>query len=422
MNLPLKWELVSIADVTKELKSGLSRKLSTKDIGLPVIRSTNITDDGRLLLDDIKYWHVDDPQGADTAIYFLKKNDFLINFINSASQIGKAALYMGELGRESIYTTNIMRLRVNIHILQYYLLYLTRTFIYRSYIHSITKPAVNQASFTTKDFKKFTFPLPPLLEQRKIASILGTSDEAITLTERLIAAKQQRKKALMQQLLTGKVRFGGFAGEWHLVSIADVIQELKSGLSRKLSTRDIGLPVIRSTNIAEDGRLILDKIKYWYVDDPQGANTAAYFIRENDLLVNFINSISQIGKAALYMGELRRDSIYTTNIMRLRVNSRILPNYLLYLTKTSKYKAYIHSITKPAVNQASFTTKDLKRFAFPLPSLEEQRKIASVLRTCDDEISLLQQKAVALRQQKKGLMQQLLTGKVRVKGCHRRCA
>ena len=94
---------------------------------------------------------------------------------------------------------------------EYYLIFLAITKIqeYDYYIQAITKPAVNQASFTTKDFRRFRFPLP-LPEQLKIAEILSTWDEAIAQTEQLIAALQRRKKGIMQRLLTGEVRFAGF--------------------------------------------------------------------------------------------------------------------------------------------------------------------------------------------------------------------
>ena len=280
--------------------------------------------------------------------------------------------------------------------------------IYRQ-LHTTSQPA-----FGIQRIRALQIVLPPLDEQCRIAEILGTWDEAITLIVRLIAAKQRRKKGLMQQLLTGKCRFGEFKGEWREVLLSDVVSDLKSGLSRKLLAYDIGLPMLRSNNITEQGVSFTD-IKYWYKDDPQGAKTENYFLEEGDILVNFINSTSQIGKCALYENELRRDVIYTTNLMRLRTNEHLRPEYFLFLSQMGEYDRYIHAITKPAVNQASFTTKDFLKFKFLLPRIEEQRRIAAVLTACDEEIELLGQKLSALKRQKKGLMQQLLTGKVRVK-------
>ena len=101
-------------------------------------------------------------------------------------------------------------------------------------------------------------------------------------------------------------------------------------MSRELSNDDIGLPVIRANNIS-DGILNLDRdIKYWFKEDPKGANTANYFVKENDILVNFINSEAKMGTAAIVLREPDRETIYTTNILKLTVKEDYYP-YFIYL-------------------------------------------------------------------------------------------
>lgn len=80
-----------------------------------------------------------------------------------------------------------------------------------------------------------------------------------------------------------------------LTSLGECVTLMKSGLSRSLSQEDIGLPVLRSTNLTDKG-LSFDDIRYWYKEDPQGADTSNYLLEDGDVLVNFINSVSQIGK------------------------------------------------------------------------------------------------------------------------------
>ena len=132
------------------------------------------------------------------------------------------------------------------------------------------------------------------------------------------------------------------------------------GLSRKLEEKDIGLPVIVSNNLI-DNNLDLSDIRYWYDIDDKGANLKNYVLKKGDLLVNFINSLKQIGKTAIYRGEIKRNAIYTTNIMRLNFNSNIDVSFVHYYFQTKEYLNYIQSIAKPAVNQASFTTVDFKK-------------------------------------------------------------
>ena len=269
------------------------------------------------------------------------------------------------------------------------------------------------------DIRKLKAIYPPFAEQQKIAKILSTWDKAISTTERLIENSIQQKKALMQQLLTGKKRLldesgKRFEGEWKVVKLQSVLDLMRSGLSRKLENDNVGIAVIRSNNMGSKYTNNVD-LKYWYLDDPQGANVSNYILDDGDLLVNFINSLSQIGKACIYRKNLDIDAIYTTNILRIKPNTdKVDPIYLYLLTQTANYDSYITSITKPAVNQASFTTKEFGNLEFNLPSLKEQQKIATVLTNADKEIELFKQQLADLQQEKKALMQVLLTGKKRV--------
>ncbi|MBY8219778.1 restriction endonuclease subunit S [Vibrio cidicii] len=299
---------------------------------------------------------------------------------------------------------------------------------YLAYFLSAQKPYMDTvASKTTISYmnksncESIPVLLPPLPEQRKIAKILSTWDKAITTTERLIAASQQQKKALMQQLLTGKKRLINpetgkvFEGNWEEVKLEKCLSLMRSGLSRKLENENVGIAVIRSNNMGSRFTTH-DDLKYWYLNDPQGAKVENYVLNDGDILVNFINSLSQIGKTCIYKKHNEQDAIYTTNLLRLKVNKKIVvSNFLFYLTKTEQYRNAVQSITKPAVNQASFTTKEFGSIKFLIPALSEQQKIASVLTAADKEIELLEAKLAHLKDEKKALMQQLLTGKRRVK-------
>lgn len=185
--------------------------------------------------------------------------------------------------------------------------------------------------------------------------------------------------------------FSKFTYYWEQRKLGEVILDLKSGLSRQLENDDIGLPVVRANNI-NDGKLDMNgDVKYWYVDDPQGANTSNYLIHKNDILINFINSEAKMGTATIVEIEPFRDTIYTTNILKMQANWKISDSYfLLYQTMTYNYCNYIKSITKPAVNQASFTTVDYKKYLFMMPSLKEQEKIGIFFKQLDSLISLHQ--------------------------------
>ena len=204
-----------------------------------------------------------------------------------------------------------------------------------------------------------------------------------------------------------KLRFPGFTEDWEQREFSDIFAEVKSGLSRMLSNDDIGLPVVRANNI-NDGQLnLVDDIKYWYKNDPQGANTNNYLIEQGNILINFINSEAKMGTAAYVTRRPERDTIYTTNILRCKVNDEYNPYFIYSLTFLNSYKNYIASITKPAVNQASFTTVDFKKYSIKIPTVKEQNQIADLIETFNKLITLHQRKLDNLKLKKKALLQKL---------------
>ena len=211
-----------------------------------------------------------------------------------------------------------------------------------------------------------------------------------------------------------QLRFPEFNGAWEGSNIENISTLIQSGLSRLLNDSDIGIPVIRSSNIS-DNSLNIDDIKYWHLIDPQGANTSNYLLVENDLLINFINSMAQIGKACLYKNLLNRKVIFTTNLMRIQFSDNTIPEFVFYFFCTENYRRQLKAITMPAVNQASFTKKDFNKLQVHLPPKPEQEKIAAFLTAVDNKIEQLSKKQELLGEYKKGLMQQIFSQAVRFK-------
>ena len=197
MENPHSWPIKKISDISILLKSGLSRKLLTEDIGLPMIRSCNIQN-GQFIYDDIKYWYVDDPQGAKTSDYILDDGDILINFINSMSQIGKTAIF-NDVGRACIYTTNIFRMKLAPNCNKYYYNWFAMTEYYYRQLQNIIQPAVNQASFTTVNFLNLSIPLPPLKLQEQFATFVEQTDKSKLAIQQSLDKLETLKKSLMQE-------------------------------------------------------------------------------------------------------------------------------------------------------------------------------------------------------------------------------
>ncbi|WP_084632038.1 restriction endonuclease subunit S [Oceanospirillum maris] len=235
--------------------------------------------------------------------------------------------------------------------------------------------------------------LPPLSEQKKIAQILFTWDKAITTTEQLFANSQQQKKALMQQLLTGKKRLldkngERFSGEWESHHLKKLLQISKGNQLNKDTLSKSGEYAVINGGIEPSGYTSKYNTEANTTTVSEGGNSCGF--------VGFQSTRFWCGGHCYAIKNLKIDLNFTyqllkfnqSKIMRLRVGSG-LPN---------------------------IQKKDLEALSVDYPiSQEEQQKIAAVLSTADQEITILQQKLDHLKQEKKALMQQLLTGKRRVK-------
>ena len=262
------------------------------------------------------------------------------------------------------------------------------------------------------DMKRLFLPSPPVEQQRAIATALSDVDGLLGGLDRLIAKKRDLKQAAMQQLLTGQTRLPGFSGEWQVGRVRSMIQSMKSGLSRRLEAQDIGIPVLTSANI-QNNRLVADELKYWYLDDPQGANVGDYVLNDGDILLCFINSLAQIGKPCIFR-DLGRPVIYTTNIFRIVASKECDSEFTFYLLSSTSFQEALQLVAKPAVNQASFTKPDFFQISVAVPPLAEQTAIAEVLTEMDGELASLTQRREKTRALKQAMMQELLTGRIRL--------
>ena len=258
-------------------------------------------------------------------------------------------------------------------------------------------------------FKKLKIALPPYPEQNKIAQILSTWDDSITTTEQLLANSRQQKKALMQQLLTGKKRLLSdtgerFSGEWSWFKLGQVA-DMNSGGTPKSSIDEYyggDIPWVSIADMTSQGKYITSterKLSYKGLE-----NSSARLYPKNTVLYAMYASI---GECSIAKVELCSSQA----ILGIRAKAG-LSFYFLYFYLTS-LKDEI-KLQGQQGTQANLNAAMVKAFKIPVPSLEEQQKIAAVLTTADREIETMQLKLAALKQEKKALMQQLLTGKRRV--------
>lgn len=249
----------------------------------------------------------------------------------------------------------------------------------------------------SSDLSRLKIPLPPLPEQRAIARVLSTADAAIHTTEKLIAQKELRKKWLMQQLLTGKKRLKGFEGEWIKIGAGEIFKSVsKKGISNEellSATQDRGM--IPRTML--EGRVTM----------PTTGLEGFKLVEAGDFVIS-LRSFQGGLEYSYYRGLV--SPAYTVLKPKEPINEEFYKQYF----KSYDFIGHLAIAVIGIRDGKQISYDDFCTVRIPYPSLEEQTAIAQVLQAADKEISLLKAKAEKLREQKKGLMQVLLTGKVRL--------
>lgn len=287
-----------------------------------------------------------------------------------------------------VYDCHLMRIRADKNLVVPYYLYAfcstkraRRDFVNNS--KTTTMTTIDQ-----KGLGRVSILLPPLAEQEKIAEILGTWDDGIEKLGKLIEAKKLQKKGMMQKLLTGKYRLQGFSEPWKEKYLVDICDFNKGQQLNKADMLVNGKYPVLNGGISYSGYTNDWNTKANMITISEGGNSCGFvsFIKEKFWCGGHCYTVFDIKLDTMFLYHLLKYN--ENNIMNLRVGSG-LPN--IQISSLYRYKVLIPS------------------------ELAEQRAIAEILSNADEEIELLSKKLEAFKQEKKGLMQQLLTGKIRVR-------
>lgn len=384
MHVPEGWRQMHLIDVLDgSIRNGYSPNASDTETGFYVLGLGALGDSG-FNVNEVK--PVEPTKEVRQSL--LQIDDFLVSRSNTPDKVGRSIRFKGELSNCS-YPDLMMRFRIDCNKVDPNFIEIK---LKSSAVRSYFKNCAAGSSGTMVKINKGVVEKTPLLlpsrpEQQKIAQILSTWDKTIEKLEALIAAKQKRKNALMQWLLTGKKRFSGFEGEWKTQPLAKICKIVKGQQLNRDTLSEIGSYPVINGGITPSG---------YGEDFNREANTITISEGGNSCgFVNLIRSRFWCGGHCYALEDVKpiNEYLYQSlklnehKIMRLRVGSG-LPN---------------------------IQKKDIEHFHLDIPSAEEeQQKIASVLSAADQEIETHQKQLSALKEQKKGLMQQLLTGKKRV--------
>jgi len=397
-SIPEDWKVKILKDIVIESRLGGNYTNIESKTKKYLIKMGNIGR-GKILLEGLNYIDESEEINKDD---LLKEGDLLFNTRNSLELVGKVAVWRNEL-KEAYYNSNLMRLRFNSEDVfsNYFMNYVFNSYQGLCQLRSFAIGTTSVVAIYNKDLMKFKVVLPTLVEQQKIVSILSIWDEAIGQTEKRITEKKIQRKALMQKLLTEK-RFQDF--KW---------KEFKLDKILKLTCRPVEKPNIsyKAIGIRSYGKGTFDKV----VDDPSNVGMdTLYEIKENDLIVNI--TFAWEGAIAI-VKKSDEGKLVSHRFPTYEFKTDIaIHEYFRYVIIQPKF-TYLLQLISPggAGRNRVMSKKDFLKLKVRLPSIGEQKAIANILNLADREIELLDQKLQELKTQKKGLMQKILTGKIRVK-------
>jgi type I restriction enzyme S subunit len=327
-----------------------------------------------------------------------------ILFVCIGSTIGKCGIALVSLATNQQINAIITNESTNAEFLHYSLCLASNRS--KSQAGEQAVPIVNKTQFADT-----LLPLPPTLaEQEAIAWALSDADAWIESLKQLIAKKRQIKQGAMQELLTGKRQLPGFSGKWETKLLGDVADVKTGPFGSALHEGDYkttGTPIITVEHLGEFG---VEHVNLPLVSDSDWQRLRAYTLELGDIVFSRVGSVDR--NALIRPEEV--GWLFSGRLLRVRLKCKKVSS--TFLSYQFHGESFINSVRNVAVGQtmACLNTQILKGILIRLPSLDEQTAIATVLSDMDTEIESLELKLAKAREIKQGMMQELLTGRIRL--------
>lgn len=416
VELPAEWDIGKIGDNTY-LKGrigwhGLTEEDHMEEGEFFLVTGTDF-ENGRVNWEDCVYvneeWYERDENIQ------LEKNDILLTKDGS---IGKTAL-VKDLPNEATLNNGIFLIRpLEEAYLPQFMYYILNSKYMDDFIESITAGSTISHLYQ-KDFINFRFPLPPLPEQRRIASVLSTLDTEIRQTEEIIEITVELKRGFVQDFFTigeereQKVLLGpietSLPSHWNVKPIGEICEDRKLGTDERGDDRNgQKVPLIKMGDLGIGTLNISDTEMVTATSEM----LEKYKLKPGDLLFNTRNSPELVGKTAIW--NKNQEAIFDNNLLRLRFDdeiqdSRYVNSYLSSSLGRRQTRSKVHGTT----SVAAVYWKELEKLKIPIPPKNEREKYIEIISKIREKFSLEQRSLKKLNELKRGLMQDLLTGEVR---------
>lgn len=339
----------------------------------------------------------------------ITSGDFLVSMMGT---VGKCMIVPKRI-EAGIMDSHLLRIKFNTSIIDPCLVgQLFETKIVLNQIKQLSVGGIMEG-LSSKIIKSIYLPLPrKKLEQTAIATVLSDTDALIENLEKLIDKKRYIKQGTMQQLLTGKKRLPGFNGEWEVKKLGEICHYQNGTSLEKFFNNENGLKVISIGNYSPSGKFVVTDT---FIDRLFERAVKKYILNKNELTM-ILNDKTSVGTIIGRVLLIEEDNMYVFNqrTMRLKPEKNILPKFLYQKINNDEIHNKLVSLAKPGT-QIYVNTNDVVDLEILIPkTIEEQTAITTVLTDMDEEIENLEHKRDKYVMIKQGMMQQLLTGKIRI--------
>jgi type I restriction enzyme S subunit len=421
LKVPEDWEIVKLGDgkIVEDIYYGITAKAVDKNTGLRILRTTDIKNYS-VDWDSLPYCEITEKRN-DISKYLLKKGDLIVA---RAGTIGVSVLVEKDLDN-IVFGSYLIKIKLKPDINPKFIHYFFQSSAYWNQIKKAQGSTLKNLNIPL--LSSLQFFIPPAIEQQKIAEILSTIDEAIQKTNVIIAKTERLKKGLMKELLTGRIRveekdgkivfrketefkdteIGRIPKDWEVVKLGEVadinrecIDPTKKYPNKTFFYIDID-SVESGTGKIKKPKIIIGK---------SAPSRARRVIHEGDIIMSTVRPYL---KAFALVPKEYDNHICSTGFAVLTCKGSILPSFLLNVLFSDFVIKQCNRMMVggqyPAINQYHVSS-----IVIPLPSILEQQKIAEILLTIDKKLELERKRKEKLERIKKGLMDLLLTGKIRI--------
>lgn len=404
--IPSDWDILPLGSLLS-FKNGLNKAKEFFGYGTPIVNYMDVFQSPGLHKKDIQgRVHVD---RNELKSYEVRKGDvFFTRTSETVEEIGISSVVLEETP-DTVFSGFVLRGRP-----------VDESFDdeYKKYCFSATyfrKQVTSRASYTTRaltngrSLAASLLVRPPFLEQKRIATVLSDIDALVSSLEQLIAKKRNIQQATMQQLLTGQRRLPRFSGEWNKVAIGDHIDLLTGFPFPSSHYSSSGIRLLRGSNVKRGQTDWGDNlVQYW---PSLTSDIAKYELAAGDLVIAMDGSL--VGRSFARLDKSDLPAVLLQRVARIR-SKTIDIGFLTHQIASDLFVSYCDSV-KTVTAIPHISSADIRGFVIPLPpTLEEQTAIATTISDMGTELAALEARRNKARQLKLGMMQELLTGRIRL--------